>query len=112
MMNNDDLLIVQEILSEVYKIPKESIVPELFDFFKIVEFGARKYAANGWLERDGSKTSHVDMHSSMFRHLAQSSAMGILSYDEETKLDPLLHLACRSLMMYVRRQRRIKHPED
>jgi len=83
---------------------------DFLDFMRVVEMGAAKYDADGWLEPDGAKTSHKDMHASMFRHLACSSS-GIRE-DDESGLDHLLHLATRALMMYTRHKRGIRHPDD
>lgn len=78
---------------------------EFLDFLKVLEFGAKKHGNYNWLDSKGTKSSHKDMHASMFRHLADSSA-GIRE-DAETGLDPLLHLASRALMMYTRLKRGI-----
>lgn len=83
---------------------------DMLDFLNIFEMGAKKYAVNNWLDPNGAKTSHKDMHASMFRHLASSSA-GI-NKDEESGQDHLLHLAARAIMMYIRRKNGIRHSED
>jgi len=88
--------------------------PEFYDFLTVVEFGARKHDKPGgdanWASPNGSKSSHKDMHASMFRHLAESSS-GVRE-DKETGIDPLLHLATRALMMYTRIKRGLIHEED
>ncbi len=84
--------------------------PEFIDFLKVMELGAEKHGHYNWLVPNGKKSSHKEMHASMFRHLAESSS-GRRS-DAETGLDPLLHLASRALMMYTRIQRGIYHEED
>lgn len=68
---------------------------------KVLEEGAKKYGANSWLE--GRHFDPRSNHASMSRHLAEAY-MG-KDKDEETGLDPLLHLACRALMQYTLRQR-------
>lgn len=83
---------------------------EFLDFLKVMEFGAQKHGNSNWLDPNGKKSSFRDMHDSMFHHLADSFA-GIRA-DEETGLDPLLHLASRALMMYTRLQREIIHDKD
>lgn len=83
---------------------------EFLDFLKVLEFGARKHGDSNWLEPNGRKCSHKEMHASMFRHLADSSS-GALE-DHETGFDPLLHLAARAMMMYARRRRGIRHKDD
>ncbi len=75
---------------------------EFLDVFKVIEFGLKKgYAADGWLK--GEKFDHKSNHASMCRHLAEHY-MGKLE-DDESKLNPLLHLACRALMAYTVQQR-------
>ncbi len=90
---------------------RQVIVPEEFDdYLKVVVYGELKYAPMNYLLPDGSKSSFKDMHDSMFHHLAESFSG--LREDKDTKLDPLLHLATRALMMYTRLKRNIKHPLD
>ena len=84
--------------------------PEFDDIYKVLEMGAKKHGAKNWLEPNGSKSSHKDMHASMFRHLAESSVGK--TKDDESGLHPLLHLATRALMVYTRQQRGITHEED
>ena len=76
---------------------------EFYDVFDVIYFGAEKYEANGWLEKDNFNLK--DNHASMSRHLAEAY-MGV-DEDHESKLDPLLHLACRALMAYTRKRRGI-----
>ena len=83
---------------------------EFYDILKVLEMGAIKHGRFNWLEPGGSKSSHKDMHASMFRHLAESSAKS--GVDHESGFSPLLHLACRALMMYTRQQRGLDHSDD
>lgn len=83
---------------------------DFLDFMGVILMGADKYEPNGWLKPDGSKTSLTDMHASMFRHLAASSAGQRI--DKESQLDHLLHLATRALMLYTRIKHDIIHPYD
>ncbi len=83
---------------------------EFYDVVKVLEMGAKKYEADGWLDSDGHGTSHREMHASLFRHLAASCA-GIAA-DNESGLDHLLHVACRALMLYCRKQRNIRNSKD
>ena len=110
-------------ITHVYKLPSEALPEEMLDFIKIIKMGAEKYALNNWLEEDGKKASEKDMHDSMFHHLSQSFSEGQvalrlrepvkeMTVDMESGMDPLLHLACRALMLYTRRQRGIVHPGD
>ena len=83
--------------------------PEFYDILEVLEFGATKHGASNWLETDGRKSSRKNMLESMGRHWAEAHTSHI---DHETKLDPLLHLACRALMAYTRSKRDIRHPDD
>jgi len=86
-------------------------LPDQFrDYLDVIRIGAAKHGDNNWLEPNGKKSSHKDMHASMFRHLAHSSAGH--RKDDESGLDHLLHLITRAQMMYTRIQRNIKHKED
>lgn len=113
-MELDDSLMSMTIenLSAIYDLPDEAIQPEMFDFLKIISMGAKKYAMNNWLLTDGVKCSESEMHQSMFNHLDQSRITGRHSRDYESGLDPLLHLACRALMLYTIRKRGIIHDKD
>jgi hypothetical protein len=84
---------------------KEHAPIEMEDWIDVYEMGAEKHGLDNWLKPNGKTSSHKDMHASMFRHLAESSA-GIRA-DKESGLDPLLHLACRALMCYTRIKRGI-----
>ncbi len=83
---------------------------EFLDFLEVLQLGAKKYARDNWLLPDGKRSSHKEMHDSMFHHLAESFA-GVTK-DKESGLHPLLHLASRSLMSYCRQVRGIIHPND
>jgi phosphatidate phosphatase PAH1 len=85
-------------------------LPEFYDYKKVIEHGEKKHGKSNWLEPNGSKSSFKQMHDSMFHHLAESFA-GIRK-DEESGLDPLLHLITRAKMLYTRIQRGITHKED
>lgn len=80
-----------------------SVPKEMFDFLEVMAMGAAKHGPDNWLQKNGAKSSHKQMHDSMFHHLADSYAN--LRVDEESGLDPLLHLACRALMIYTRKKR-------
>ena len=84
--------------------------PEFADIMHVIEFGANKHGDDNWIQQAGKKSSHKDMHASIFRHIAESSA-GVRE-DHETGLDPLLHAAVRCLMLYTRKTRHLDHPED
>lgn len=81
---------------------------EMFDFIDVMVYSARtgKYPANNWLKPDGINSDYKSMHASMFRHAAESSCGN--RKDDQTGLDPLLHLACRALMMHTRLKRGLK----
>lgn len=80
------------------------------DFMKVVEMGASKYAANGWMDPDGANTSKKDQFASMNRHLAKWFAGNPI--DEESGLHHLLHVMTRCAFEYTRHQLGIKHPDD
>lgn len=84
--------------------------PEFYDVLEVLEMGAKKYGNKNWLKTDGEKSSHKDMHASMFRHLAESSVGH--TKDQESGLHPLLHLACRAFMAYTLQRRNIRHSDD
>ena len=92
-------------MSEELEIP-----PEMMDWKHVMEMGAAKHGANNWLNPSGSKSSHKDMHDSMFHHLAESFSNQRI--DVESGLDPLLHLATRALMQYTRIKRGLIHSDD
>ena len=107
--------IAKKTLASHFELPSEAIPAEFFDFIEIIKMGSIKYSMNNWLESNGTKSSEIDMHASMFRHLAQSSTSkgkSPLKSDDESGLDHLLHLICRAQMLYTRRVRQIRHKED
>ncbi len=117
LTNEQKLELVRAYLGEIHNLPPEAITPEMFDFLKIVSMGAKKYAMNNWLEPNGKKSSEKEMSDSMFHHLAESYTKSKTHVhweilDAESGLDPLLHLACRALMLYTRRQRNVRHEND
>lgn len=86
-----------------YKIPKE-IEEEFIEYItQVMEFGASKHGDMNWTEVNGKKSSHKDMHDSMFHHLADSFCD--CRKDEETGLDPLQHLMTRAAMTLWRKRR-------
>lgn len=98
-------------IDSAYAWSKPTDLPREFEDYKeIIKHGEQKYGTLNWLEPNGKKSSLKDMHASMFRHLAESSA-GIRE-DHESGLDPLLHLITRAQMIYTRIKRNIKHKED
>lgn len=80
-----------------------SDLPEEFgDVLLVMQEGAKKYPpGDGWLM--GKAFSHRSNHASMCRHLAEHYMK--VDKDHDTGLDPLLHLACRALMMYTLKKR-------
>lgn len=62
----------------------------------VMEMGAKKYGKDNWLHPNGKSKSHVEMHNSMFHHIAESYTGS--RQDKESTLDPLKHAACRALM--------------
>lgn len=74
---------------------------EFKDVEKVLIMGAKKYGANSWLR--GEHFNHKSNCDSMFHHLSEHYCK--VDKDEESGLDPLLHLACRALMAYTLKQR-------
>lgn len=86
-----------------YSVP-DKIATEFLEYItEVMEFGAKKHGDNNWTQEDGKKSSHEQMHNSMFHHLADSYAD--YREDAETGLDPLQHLATRALMSLWRKKR-------
>lgn len=85
-------------------------LPEFYDILHVLEFGKAKHGEMNFMEPDGKKSSHKDMHASAFRHIAESSAGS--TADKETGLHPMLHAATRCLMVYARHKNNIKHSDD
>ena len=106
--------------------PKRNVPEEFNDYLKVMEMGAEKHGDMNWLEPNGTKSSHKDMHDSMFHHLAKSFAASPYTgssqsksfdksmdrKDSESNLDHLLHLICRAQMEYTRIRRHIRHEDD
>lgn len=96
---------------EMKKIISPLLIPSEMDNWKdILESGAAKHGANNWLDKDGNKSSHKDMHDSMFHHLAESFVGN--TKDKDSGFHPLLHLATRALMCYTRQMRNLVHSDD
>lgn len=85
------------------------IPPEFFDIIVVMELGAAKYGADSYLDPNNKSMKKRNNTASMFRHLAEHY-MGV-NTDAESGVDPLLHLACRALMAYTRKQRGIFEDE-
>ena len=88
------------------------IIPSEFEDYKdlLALAAKKKYPANNWLQDNGLKSSFIQMHDSMFHHLAESLAGRRM--DPESGMDPLLHLILRANMCYTRIQRGIRHGDD
>lgn len=78
---------------------------EFLDIFQVIDLGAKKYGAESYLDKDNFSIQHKNNTASMFRHLAEHH-MGV-DADKESGVDPLLHLACRAIMAYTRKKRKI-----
>ena len=94
----------------------ELIVPKEFDDYKtlIMEPGAIKHGENNWMEPAGNKSSFIQMHDSMFHHLAASLAAGPNGNRSDWELgeDHLLYFITRAQMCYYRVKNKIVHPLD
>lgn len=100
---------VESILERCEQLDIE-IPSEFYDVFLVLIMGAQKYEPNNWLQENGNRSSHKDMHDSMMHHLAESFCNQRI--DKDSGLDPLLHLASRAMMAYTRIKRNIKHIDD
>lgn len=80
------------------------------EVLQVIEMGAKKHGSKNWQQPNGSKSSEKDMHSSLFRHIASSSA-GIL-LDKESGKHHTAHAICRLAMLQYRRNHAILHEED
>lgn len=90
---------------ELERILRRKLPEEWQDLNLVIENGAAKHGKNSWVSRDNPSLQHSANTSSMFRHLAEHYA-GV-DADNDSGLDPLLHLACRALMKYSRKKRMI-----
>lgn len=108
-MRRNSIKIQNELEQDLVRLEID-VPPEMLDFLQVMIMGAKKHGANNWLDADGKKSSHKDMHASMFRHLAASSA-GVRT-DEESGMDHLLHLMTRAGMYYTRLKRGLIHSAD
>lgn len=82
--------------------------PEFLDVFKIIIIGREKHG-DSWLQPDGATMSKKDNHASLSRHLAK---MFVGEELDESGYSHELHIACRALMSYTRKQRGLIHPAD
>lgn|SRR3990167_2877617 len=80
---------------------REKVYKVFISYIKeVMDYGAKKHGESNWMQVDGRKSSHTEMHDSMFHHLADSFAGNYI--DGETKCHPLAHLATRALMrLYI-----------
>jgi hypothetical protein len=80
----------------------KTIVPDEFITYiaEVMSMGAEKHGRDNWKLFNGTKSSHKDMHSSLFRHYV-ASANGELA-DHESGLHPAKHAAVRALMIAYR----------
>lgn len=83
-----------------YKI-REDIAQEFLGYIaEVMGPGAIKHGDCNWMLPNGKKSSHIEMHDSMFHHLSESFAGR--AQDKDSGLHPLKHLACRALMrLYI-----------
>lgn len=109
-LSNTEEDLLKLLIAKRYELPSDAVQLDMLDFFEIVAVGAKKYAMNNWLETDGKRCSHKEMHESMFHHLADSYAGK--RTDIDSRKDPLLHLITRGSMYYTRLKLGIIHPND
>lgn len=77
------------------------------DFVKwiaeVMQKGGAKHGDDNWKQVDGKKSSHKEMHDSMFHHLSKSFSSEGDAIDYETGCNHLAHLATRALMsLYIK----------
>lgn len=82
---------------------------EFLDVIEVILKGRVKHG-DSWLKADGATMSLNENCSSLFRHLAKKQAGETL--DKESNLDHDLHIACRALMSYTRKKRKLAHSKD
>ena len=71
--------------------------PEFDNYLKVLEFGAKKYGKNNWLEK-GTNASHLHRYKSAMGHIARG-VFGDNPYDEESGLLHLDHaIACLQMI--------------
>lgn len=70
---------------------------EFLDVFKVLDFGAKKYSPNGWLE--GKNFDSYSNFKSICGHGGE--VYSGKTRDDESGLHPALHGACRLLMEYT-----------
>lgn len=62
----------------------------------VLQFGARKYAADSWQRVEGAEERYKD---ALYRHLHSIETRGFLAKDPETGLLEWFHVACNSLFL-------------
>ena len=78
---------------------------EILDLIEVFKMGDKKHGYKSWLDPSNPSLQHKSNHASMSRHTAEHYC-GVEA-DEESGLDPLLHLATRALMKYSRKKRNL-----
>lgn len=62
----------------------------------VLQFGARKYAADSWQRVEGAEDRYKD---ALYRHLHSIETRGFLAKDPETGLLEWFHVACNALFL-------------
>lgn len=62
----------------------------------VLQFGARKYAADSWQRVEGAEERYKD---ALYRHLHSIETRGFLAKDPETGLLEWFHVACNALFL-------------
>lgn len=75
---------------------------EFLDIVNVLEMGSKKHGKDSWRDKNNISLQHKNNHASMSRHLSEFYCQKLK--DDESGLDPLLHLAARALMAYTRRR--------
>lgn len=98
--NNNNLQHPPEVISYLQSI---GFKEEFLDMIAVIELGAKKYGRDSWLEP--GVLNHKDNHASLSRHIAEY--YNGKEADEESGVDPLLHVAIRALFAYTVKKRGI-----
>jgi hypothetical protein len=77
----------------------------MLDFLKVLDFGAKKYGKNNWLEK-GTNASLLHRYKSAMGHLARG-VFGSEIYDSESQEKHLNHAITCIMMLHVMKERNL-----
>ena len=70
------------------------------DLLEVMRQGANKHGIGSWLDPNNPSLQHKANHASLFRHLSESYCGK--KEDDDSGVDPKVHIAIRCLMAYYR----------